>query len=207
MTKETRSPVYTVKEAAELLDIPARVVRRLAQDGHLPGVVQTEGKHGRPVWRLSEASLQALRELPSAPAGPRPVWALPAAPAAADAASATGQEAPLPWHAVQLLLAAERERAQTLEQSLQRAAHSEAMLHEQLRAEREEVLRLRAELSALRQQVGAAAPTAPAAQNTLVRKSAQPPRVAPELADRPTEPIDLEQFRLSLSQSESKRQA
>lgn len=194
--------MYTVKEAAELLDIPARVVRRLAQDGQLPGVVQAEGKHGRPVWRLSEASLQALREL----AAPQTPGHQPQPPQQAAAylgpEPVVDREAPLPWHAVQLLLAAERERAQTLEHALQRATHSEAMLRDQLREERDEVLRLRAELSALRQQSNAPQPAPPPA---LQRKSTSPSRLSPELADRPTEPIDLEQFRLSLSQSEPKR--
>lgn len=195
--------VYTVKEAAEMLEVPARVVRRLAQDGQLPGVVQIEGKHGRPVWRLSEASLQALRELAAPQTSGRPLR-----PSLQSAAQATlpvepepsaEREAPLPWHAVQLLLAAERERAQTLEQALQRATHSEAMLREQLREERDEVLRLRTELAALRQHSVAAQ------QPALQRKSAGQARLGAELADRPTEPIDLEQFRLSLSQSEPKR--
>lgn len=193
--------MYTVKEAAELLEIPARVVRRLAQDGQLPGVVQAEGKHGRPVWRLSEASLQALRELAAPQASGRPVRPphQPSVSAAqpAGAEPVAEREAPLPWHAVQLLLAAERERAQTLEQALQRATHSEAMLRDQLREERDEVLRLRAELSALRQPQPQ--------QHTLQRKSAGQARLSPDLADRPTEPIDLEQFRLALSQTESKR--
>jgi len=194
--------VYTVKEAAELLEIPARVVRRLAQDGQLPGVVQTEGKHGRPVWRLSEASLQALRELAAPQAPGRPLQPPSHAAAHVGPLPVTDREAPLPWHAVQLLLAAERERAQTLEQALQRATHSEAMLRDQLREERDEVLRLRTELAALRQQSNAPPQPPPP---TLQRKSASQSRLSPELADRPTEPIDLEQFRLSLSQSEPKR--
>lgn len=190
--------MYAVKEAAELLGIPARVVRRLAQDGKLPGVTVADGKHGRQVWRLSEASLHALREL----AASGPATAAPTHPIGTQVPAQAALEAPLPWPAVQALLHAERERSAALQdalhQALQRAERGEGMLREQLQEERQEVLRLRRELAELREQQNGTSVG-------LTRKSPAPRRVPAELAERPTEPIDLEQFRIALSQNEGKR--
>lgn len=234
--------MYSIKQAAELLGIPARVVRRLVQDGLLPGVTMMEGKHGRPVWRLAETSVQALRQLafhgPAAPTGglvgtapapwhtsaATPAWdpheatqaarnaaVSPEAGARATPAPATEpvatQEAPLPWPAVQLLLAAERDRAQTLAQTVEHYAATIVMLRQTLEQERDEVVRLRHELTVLRdavaaQQHGEAQRLQQLAQPAAALQRKGPPRLVPqELQDRPTEPIDLDQFRQALAQS------
>jgi excisionase family DNA binding protein len=235
--------MYSIKQAAELLGIPARVVRRLVQDGLLPGVTMMEGKHGRPVWRLAETSVQALRQLafhgPAAPSGgaagasapapwhtsaASPAWdpqeaslaaksavaspvAAPRATPVPTAGPTAAQDAPLPWPAVQLLLAAERDRAQTLAQTVDHYAATIVMLRQTLEQERDEVVRLRHELTVLRdavaaQQHGEAQRLQQLAQPAPSLQRKGPPRLVPqELQDRPTEPIDLDQFRQALAQT------
>ena len=67
--------MYTIRQAAELVGVQPKLVRRFAGEGKLPGAVRSEGKHGGEAWRLPPDTLEALRTLVHREAEPTEVSA------------------------------------------------------------------------------------------------------------------------------------
>ena len=86
--------MFTIRQASEQVGVHAKVIRRLLQEGKLPGATKATGKHGAEMWRLSPESMGALKDLvPTQPA------AIPQSPTAI--ARSVSQQVPiLPMGAV-----------------------------------------------------------------------------------------------------------
>lgn len=192
--------MYSIREAADLLGVQPRTLRRCLLEGKVPGAVQVEGKHG-PTWRIPTESLSALRkragqqvqqgsseaEIVARHLGP-PSEPVPALGHGAQG----GPQAPssvVPWATLQDLLRAEHARTEAAQRLAESHASTVAMLRQALEQERDEVLRLRCEVLELRQQLDEARGGRP----VLRRRG---PRLLQAVDDdRETQPLDLDALR------------
>lgn len=97
--------MYTLRQAAEMLNVQPKVLRRLLQDGRVPGAVQVAAKHGGETWRVPVEALEAARRMLPRDEGLLQVSAptairLAPPPAVLPAISAVDEPPPLPAEAV-----------------------------------------------------------------------------------------------------------
>lgn len=188
--------MYSIRQAADLLGVQPKLLRRCVAEGHLPGATAVEGKHGAPTWRLSDEALQAFRQREAAQAALQPAAAPPparlrseaeilapflqAGPVAAEAAP---RDHLMPMSVVVELLRGEAEQRRSAQRIAEEQAATIALLRQGLDAEREEVLRLRRELHETRQALQEA-------QRGLLRVARRPQ--PPVDQDRETQPLDMQ---------------
>ena len=192
--------MYTIRQAADLLDMPPRVIRRLVNDGDVQGAVRAEGKNGE-TWRLPPEAIDSLRQ--RRPLAPSAVSSFisPVNSALADLAEQrAGRPLGLPAgeHLVPMSVvvdllqgeADQRRQAQRMNEDQQATV---VLLRDALDQERDEVLRLRCEIAELRQQLQEA-------QSGLFRIQRRPMQQVD--AERPTQPLDMEVLRRIAEQAD-----
>ncbi len=190
--------MYSIRQAADLLDMPPRVIRRLISDGDLPGVVRTEGKNGD-TWRLMPEAIELLRQRRPAATGTLPASA--ALAALGESRGHRGAGLPVGDHLVPMsvvvdLLQGEADQRRQAQRFADDQQATVALLRDALDQERDEVLRLRCEITELRQQLQEA-------QSGLFRIQRRPtPPVAQVDAERPTQPLDMEVLRQIAARAE-----
>ncbi len=54
--------MYSIRQAADLIGVQPKVIRRLLGEGRLPGAVRIDAKHGGQTWRISPEALETLRQ-------------------------------------------------------------------------------------------------------------------------------------------------
>lgn len=202
--------MYTIRQAADLLGMQPKVLRRCVAEGQLPGATATQGKHGGATWRIPPEAIEAWRQreaLKSAqlPEPPQPRLAsrlrteaeilatyskaappTPLAQHAPQALQSAQVEHLVPMGVVVDLLHSEAENRRSAQRIVEEQAATIAILRQAMEAERDEVLRLRFELADLRQ-------TLQEAQSGLLRVAR---RQVPQVdQDRETQPLDMEMLR------------
>ncbi len=212
--------MYSIRQAADLLNVQPKVIRRLLGEGRLPGAVRVDAKHGGQTWRISPEALDTLRQFsrgedeepaevqaPTAvvlpqfrvsqpqPAEPVAVQAAMTeaeivarhmAPVAAVLNGGQGQlpkEHLVPMSVVVELLRSEADQRRQAQRMAEDQANTVALLRQSIELDRDEILRLRAEVIEVRQELQQA-------QRGLLRLQSKPmPMVDHE---RVTMPLDAE---------------
>lgn len=199
--------MYSIRQAADLLGVQPKLLRRCVAEGQFPGATAVEGKHGAPSWRIPEEALQQWRARePSAP-GPAPRDSATPRSEPRDRAMAAPRQrseaeilapflqppapvehaAPrdhlMPMSVVVELLRAEADQRRSAQRIAEEQAATIAVLRQGLETEREEVLRLRRELEQSRQALQEA-------QRGLLRVTRKPQ--PPVDHDRETQPLDMQ---------------
>ena len=190
--------MYSIRQAADLLGVQPKLLRRCVAEGQLPGATAVEGKHGAPSWRLPEEALQAWRQRESAMvAGQSENRSQAAAPRPRTEAeilapfmqvSPQFQEPPMrdhlmPMSVVVELLRGEADQRRSAQRIAEEQAATIAVMRQGLEAEREEVLRLRRELNDTRQALQEA-------QRGLLRVARK--QLPPVDQERETQPLDMQ---------------
>lgn len=195
--------MYTIRQAADLLGVQPKVLRRCAAEGQLPGATSGQGKHGGATWRIPAEALDEWRkrELSKAEAKLESETPLVAHRQRSEAeilanysnsATFVAQQQPyqrdhlVPMGVVVELLHSEAEHRRAAQRIAEEQAATIAVLRQAMEAERDEVLRLRFELEELRQ-------TLQEAQRGLLRVARRPQ--PPVDQDRETQPLDMEMLR------------
>lgn len=193
--------MYSIRQAAELLGVQPKVLRRCAAEGQLPGATAAPGKHGSPTWRIPAEALDAWRAREADKADTLAELQTPlVAPRLRSEAEilATYSKSPLPLplptqrdHLVPMgvvveLLQSEAEHRRAAQRIAEEQAATIAVLRQAMEAERDEVLRLRFELEEVRQ-------TLQEAQRGLLRVARRPLPAVDQ--DRETQPLDMEMLR------------
>lgn len=171
--------MYSIRQAADLLDMPAKVIRQLAHDGELTGAVRVASKGGES-WRLPPEAVELLRSRK------------PATPAQARPGVDPAQDYLVPMSVVIDLLQGEADGRRQAQRFADDQSATVAMLRDTLDQERDEILRLRCEIVELRQQLQEA-------QSGLFRVHRKP--LATVDHDRPTQPLDMEILRQIAAQN------
>ncbi|MBM4342622.1 MAG: helix-turn-helix domain-containing protein [Deltaproteobacteria bacterium] len=212
--------MYSIRQAADLIGVQPKVIRRLLGEGRLPGAVRVEAKHGGHTWRISPEALETLRgfsrddgeqlvevQAPTAVSPPaacaahgQPVQpaAVPSglteaeivarhlAPAAAvlnGGSAQTPKDHLVPMSVVVELLRSEADQRRQAQRMAEDQANTVALLRQSIEIDRDEILRLRAEITEIRQELQQA-------QRGLLRLQSKPmPTVDHE---RVTMPLDAE---------------
>ncbi len=193
--------MYTMRQAADLLGVQPKLLRRCAAEGQLPGATSVQGKHGSATWRIPAEALEQWRSRELAKAEAKLELQTPlVAPrlrseaeilatyskSSAPVAQLAQRDHLVPMGVVVELLHAEAEHRRAAQRIAEEQAATIAVLRQAMEAERDEVLRLRFELEELRQ-------TLQEAQRGLLRVARRP--LAAVDQDRETQPLDMEMLR------------
>lgn len=224
--------MYSIRQAADLIGVQPKVIRRFLGEGRLPGAVKVEGKHGGETWRISAEALETMRQFwngddeplvevsaPTAicsqtlpplpvqerlePAVAQPVFIQPACaqpPPMTEAEIVARHLTPMaavlnggvvdvpkehlvPMSVVVELLRAEADQRRQAQRMADDQASTAALLRQSIEVDRDEIMRLRAEISEIRGELQQA-------QRGLLRLQQRPlPSVDQE---RPTMPLDTQ---------------
>ena len=190
--------MYSIRQAADLLGVQPKLLRRCVAEGQLPGATAVEGKHGAPSWRLPEEALQAWRQRESAMAAEqsenRSQAAAPRPRTEAEILAPFMQVSPqvqelpmrdhlMPMSVVVELLRGEADQRRSAQRIAEEQAATIAVMRQGLETEREEVLRLRRELHDTRQALQEA-------QRGLLRVARK--QLPPVDQERETQPLDMQ---------------
>ena len=147
--------MYNLREAAELLGVRPRQLRKWIEAGHFPGAVTKDVGDGQ-LWCIPHEAVSAFVRSsarrgvsPQVDAAPEPATAEVMAPAAMCVSVSTS----VPWAVVQHLLLAEAAQRQAWQDLALQHGNTVETLQATLACERDEILRLRCELAEMRDEL------------------------------------------------------
>jgi hypothetical protein len=139
--------MYSLREAADVLGVRPRMLRKWLELGHFPGAVG-KGDGEAKAWAIPHEAVTAfLRSSVQRQAH------LDDVPVVAPMAVSSVAESMVPWHVVQHLLLTEAAQRQSWQALAQEHARSLETLRATLDCERDEIVRLRCELVEAREEL------------------------------------------------------